>query len=101
MVDAITRHSSGSDGRSEVRRLKVRTRRDLPHFGAQRVEHQIAGRSEHTTDVGDLKTLAFHLQVSNHCGGRKPELSPTINNDLKRDLVVCFRRVNNVPAKSR
>ena len=100
MVDAFTRHSSGSHGWSEVRRLKIRARRDLPHFGAQRVEHQIAGRSEHTTDVCNLKTLAFHLQISNHCDSRKAEFSATVRNNLERHRVVSLGCINDVSAET-
>src|SRR5215212_10698094 len=100
MVDAFTRHSSGSNGRSEVRRLEKRTRRDLPHFSTQRVEHQVARRSKDTADVSNLKALALHLQTSNHCDSREPELSAAISNDLERYCVVCLRCFNNVSAEA-
>ncbi len=100
MVDAFTRHSSGSHGWSEVRRLEIRTRRDLPHFGAQRVEHQIPRRAEHTTDVSNLKSIALHLQISNHRDSREPELSATVSNNLERDCVVRLGCVNDVTAET-
>jgi hypothetical protein len=100
MVDAFTSHSSGSDRRSEVRWLEIRTRRDLPYFGSQRVEHQVAGGTEHAADVCDLKTIALHLQVSNHCDGRVSQLSATIRDDLERHFVFCFCCFNNVSTKT-
>jgi hypothetical protein len=100
MVDAFTRHSSGSHGRSEVRRLEIRARRDLPHLAAQWLEHQIARRSKHATDVSNLKTFSLHLQISNHCDSREPELSATISDDPERHCVVCFRGVNNISAEA-
>ena len=41
MIHAFARHSSGSDGWSEVGRLEIRPGRDFAHFGAQRIEQRI------------------------------------------------------------
>ena len=46
------------------------------HLGAQRVEHQIAGRAENTANVSNLKTIALHLQVTNHGDGGEPSSVP-------------------------
>jgi hypothetical protein len=100
MVDAFTGHSSGSHGRSEVRRLEVRTRRDLSHFGAQGVEHQVARRSENTTNVSNLKTLALHLQVSNDGDRRTSELISSISNNLERDGIAGLGCVDNISAET-
>src|ERR1044071_4692646 len=56
VIDTFTSHSSGSNSRSEVGRLKIRTRRDLFHLVAQRLEQQIARRTKHATHVRNLKS---------------------------------------------
>jgi 5-formyltetrahydrofolate cyclo-ligase len=87
VVDTFTRHSSGSDRWSEVRRLKKRSRRNFSDFSAQGVEHQVARRTKDSTHVSDLKTLALHLQMTNDCNCGVPEFRATIRNDLQRHFI--------------
>src|SRR5688572_20991846 len=100
MVDTFTRHSSGSFGWSEVRRLEKRSRRNFPDFGAQSVEHQIAGRPKNTANVRDLKTVALHLQMTNYSHRGVTEFGATIGNDLQCHLILRLGCVNHVSAKT-
>jgi hypothetical protein len=101
VIDTFTRHSSGSDRWSEVRRLKKRSRRDFSDLSAQRVEHQVAGRTKNSTHVSDLKTIALHLQMANHSDCGVAQFSATIRDDLQRHFIFRLRRIDNVPAKTR
>src|SRR5687768_17257903 len=87
VINTFTSHSSGSDGRSEVRWLKKCPRSNLPDFLTQRVEHQLTRCSEDATNVSNLKTIALHLQMANHCDCRTSKLRATIGYDLKRHRI--------------
>jgi hypothetical protein len=82
VTDTFTRHSSGSDGWSEVRRLEKCPRRDFPDLFAKRGEHQIARSAEHTANIRDLKTLALHPQVANYGDCRVAKLGASIRDNL-------------------
>src|ERR1041384_5760456 len=100
MVDTFTSHSSGSDSRSEVWRLKIRQRRDLFHLVAERLQHQIARRTKHAADVRYLKSVALHLQMTNHCDCGMAQFSAAIGNDLQRHLIVRLRRIDYVSTET-
>src|SRR5215207_6675094 len=100
MVDTFTGHSSRSLSRSEVGRLEKRPRRNLPDFGAQSVEHQVAGRPENTADVRNLKAVTLHLQVTYYCYCREPKLRTPVGNDLLGHLVLCLRCIDYISAKA-
>ena len=100
VVDTFTSHSSGSDSRSEVGRLKIRTRSDLFHFVAQSLEHQIARRTKHAADVRDLKLIAFHLQATNHSDCSVAQFSATIGDNLQCHFVIRLRGIDHVSTKT-
>ena len=101
MIDAFARHSSGSDGWSEVGRLEIRAGRDFAHFGAQRIEHQISRRAKYSPNVRNLKALAFHLQMANHRDCRETEFRAAVGHDLQRHRILSLGGVDYVSTKTR
>jgi hypothetical protein len=84
-----------------MRWLKKCPGRDFACFAAKSFKHQFPGCAKHATNVGDLKTLALHLQMSNDGNRSKPELGATIGDNLQGDLIAVSSGVHHVTAKTR